>query len=296
MSRRISYKGLVTVLLLGAIPFSLVALAGGDEARRPRNGLTEPVYRLSKRVEPTDPAVTGHPLDPAMKIAQEALQRFRTNVRDYSCTLVKQERINGVVNEPEYIYTEVRNRKIQNGQVVVPLSVYMYFLKPSKIRGREVIWVEGQNNNKMVAHEANFLKTIGAVWLNPDGPIAMRGQLYPITEVGIDNLIVRLLEKGERDRQRGEVEVQFIPNAKINGRVCTVLQVVHPQPRPYFDFHVARIFIDDELQVPIRYAAYSWPTKPGGKPELIESYTYLNLKLNVGLTDEDFNHETKFNL
>ena len=27
------------------------------------------------------------------------------------------------------------------------------------------------------------------------------------------------------------------------------------------------------------------------KPQLIESYTYLNMKLNVGLTDADFNHE-----
>ena len=65
----------------------------------------------------------------------------------------------------------------------------------------------------------------------------------------------------------------------------------HPQPRPYYDFYVARIFIDDEFNVPVRYAAYTWPATPGSEPgndELIEEYTYLKLELNVGLTDKDF--------
>ena len=84
--------------------------------------------------------------------------------------------------------------------------------------------------------------------------------------------------------------MEFRENAKINDRRCTLLQVKHPHPRDYFDFHIAQIFIDEELNVPIRYAAYSWPTRPNGAPELIEAYTYLNLKLNVGLTDRDFDH------
>jgi Protein of unknown function (DUF1571) len=51
---------------------------------------------------------------------------------------------------------------------------------------------------------------------------------------------------------------------------------------------VARIFVDDELNVPIRYESYDWPEQAGGQPELIEEYTYLNLKLNNGFTDADF--------
>ena len=33
---------------------------------------------------------------------------------------------------------------------------------------------------------------------------------------------------------------------------------------------------------------YDWPREAGGQPELIEEYTYRDLKLNIGLTDEDF--------
>lgn len=296
MSRR-SVTGFLTSLLLStALPLTVAQLAGGEDGQRPRDGLTEPVHRIAKRVEIGDPAKAEHPLDPALQVAREGLENLHTNVKDYSCTLVKQERISGVLNDPEYIYTEIRNRQTQNGQITAPLSVYMYFLKPEASKGREVIWVEGRNDNKLVGHEANFLKTFGAVWLDPKGPIAMRGNLYPITDVGIENLIMKLLEKGERDRKRQEVKVEFIRDAKLNGRTCTVLQVTHPERRPYFDFNIAQIFIDDEMNLPVRYAAYLWPSQPGGKPELIESYTYLNLKLNVGLTDDDFNHEKKFRL
>ncbi len=63
---------------------------------------------------------------------------------------------------------------------------------------------------------------------------------------------------------------------------------MHPVPRRNFLFHLARIFVDDELGVPVRYEAYDWPREPGGAPELIEEYTYLDLKLNNGFTEADF--------
>jgi hypothetical protein len=72
---------------------------------------------------------------------------------------------------------------------------------------------------------------------------------------------------------------------------CTCLQVLHPQRRPELDFHVARIFIDDRLGIPVRYEAYDWPAAEGSQPQLIEAYTYLDVQVNVGLTDADFDHE-----
>jgi hypothetical protein len=51
---------------------------------------------------------------------------------------------------------------------------------------------------------------------------------------------------------------------------------------------LAQVFIDDELKLPVRYCAYLWPQTAGGEPELLEEYTYQNIKVNVGLTDADF--------
>ena len=69
---------------------------------------------------------------------------------------------------------------------------------------------------------------------------------------------------------------------------CTVLQVMHPVQRPHFEFHRAEIFIDNQLNIPVRYAAYFWPSKPGEQDALLEAYTYTNVKVNVQLSDADF--------
>lgn len=220
-----------------------------------------------------------HPLQPAIKWAREGLTSLE-QIQDYSATFVKRERINGKLNDYEQMFIKVRHK---------PFSIYMYFLLPSDLKGQEVIYVEGRNNGNMWAHTVGFRdKVVGTLSLPPTGMIAMTGQRYPITEAGVLNLTRRLIEVGEYDMQFGECEVKFIKGAKINNRVCTCIQVVHPEPRKEFLFHLARIFVDDELNIPIRYEAHDWPSEKGGKPELIEEYTYLNLKLNNGFTDLDF--------
>jgi len=231
-----------------------------------------------------------HPLDPALDIANDALVSIRKNIIDYSCRITKQERIRGELQREEYMEAKIRNRKVDaNGKLTAPLSVYMKFIGPRDVVGRECIWVEGENNNKMRAHEGGVKgRFLPSVWLDPDGPIAMSGQLHPIYDIGVENLVIKLIERGEKEKKFGECDVEFIKNAKINGRVCTVLRVMHPIQRPHFEFHRAEIFIDDELQIPVRYAAFNWPTKPGATDDLLEAYTYTNLKVNIGLTNADF--------
>ncbi len=270
--------------------------AWGQAPHEPRKELQEPVYRISKAHGDQNAAVQAHPLDPAINLARNGLRNLQENVRDYTCVMLKRERIDGKLpDDYEYMFAKIRSEQRNNGKVVVPFSVYLYFLKPADTKGREVIYVRGYNDDKLIAHEpsSSLLSKFGPVSLRPDGMMAMRGCRYPITEIGMETLIVRLLEKGQHDRQYGEVDVKFHKGAKINGRVCTMLEVVHPVKRPYFEFHKAQIFIDDELNVPIRYAAWSWPVREGGDPVLEEEYTYLQVKLNQGLTDEDFSPDNE---
>ncbi len=220
-----------------------------------------------------------HPLMPALRWAYAGIEEIR-GLEDYSCNFVKHERVGGDLLDHEHMFMKVRHR---------PFSVYMYFLSPPAVRGQEVIFVEGQNDGKMWAHTIGVRdRLVGTVSLSPTGPLAMKGNRYPITEAGILTLVTRLIEIGERDAKFGECDVQFFPDAKVNGRRCTCIQVVHPVPRRNFLFHLARIYVDDELNMPIRYEAFDWPEKQGGKPVLTEEYTYLNFKANNGFTDADF--------
>lgn len=233
-----------------------------------------------------------HPLDPALELAREGLDHIRKNVRDYQCTIIKRERVNGELGEYQYMFAKVRQSREVNGKLEVPFSVYLKFVKPKAVEGREVIWIHNKNDGRFVVHEGGLLN-LKRLWLDPNGYLAMMGQRYPISEIGIENLIKQLLVKGERDRAYGEVEVKFFDGAKVNDRVCRMLQVVHPVKRPHFEFYKAQIFFDQELKVPLRYASWGWPEKPGEEPPLDEEYTYTDLKVNVGLTDKDFDPDNE---
>ena len=222
-----------------------------------------------------------------MKRARSCVAEIKNNVDDYTATIVKRERVKNKLGDTQYMFAKIRNRKLKDGKLETPFGVYMKFLKPRSVKGREVIWVEDQNDGKLLAHEGGFLGLL-TVKLKPESAIAMMGQRYPITKIGLQTLAEELIERGESQRKYGECEVKFVKDAKIGERKCTLIQVVHPQRRAHFDFYRARIFIDDELNIPIRYAAWSWPETPGGDPVLLEEYTYYNLKLNVGLTNSDF--------
>ena len=229
----------------------------------------------------------AHPIDPALEMAYSSLQHIRANVDDYTAIFVKRCRVDGVLPELQYARIKVRNRKVVDGKIVTPLSVYLNFLKPAEVRGREVVWVETQNDGNMIVHESGIKGMIN-VTLDPNGYLAMRNQRYPITDIGIENLVVKLIETGNRDRQHDECSVQFSQNAKIGQVECTMFEVVHPERREHFDFYRARVYFDKKLNMPIRYESWSWPTTPGGQPVLEEEYTYLRVATNSGLTDMDF--------
>lgn len=218
-----------------------------------------------------------HVLAPVIRTLKTSQASIDQNVRDYSCTLVKRERVDGELGEYQHILMKVAHD---------PFSVYMSFLKPHT--GREVLYVAGQNENKLIVLEAGFKRLVGKLHLDPQGATAMNGQKRPITDVGFRNLTAKLIRLWEAESKFEECEVTSNADTKINGRSTTMFQVTHPLPRQNFNAHVARIFFDNELRVPIHYDAYSWPPQEGTQPPLEESYTYTNLKMNNGFTARDF--------
>ncbi|QDT11715.1 DUF1571 domain-containing protein [Planctomycetes bacterium K23_9] len=261
-------------------------------------GLSEPVHRVAT-ASPAVPAdlLKAKPLDHALDIARRGLQNCQAQVDDYTTMMVIRERVGGQLGAHQYIAAKIRNRKIENGKIVQPLSVYLNFLKPSTIKGREVIYVEGANNGNIIAHEGGFKgRYLPTVRVKPDSMLAMRGQRYPMTEIGVENLIEKLIQRGEKAKTYPDAQCDLRQNARVKDRVCTVFQLTQPTKRPGSEFHKAQIFIDDAYNVPIRYIAYDWPRVANAKPEIIEEYNYMNLKINVGLKDSDFDPENpKYN-
>ncbi len=252
----------------------------------PTAAVALPSVTPASSAESTTPA--PHPLDSALELAHNGLAAMRENIHDYRAILVKRECVDGVVDDANYMRIKIRNPRTNEDGSTVPFSVYMKFLKPKNVSGREVIYVEGQNEGKLLAHETGVLKGLTTFHLEPTGWVAMTGNRHPITEAGLENLVLKLIEKAERDKTAGQCKVDYRQGAKINGRTCTMIEVIHDEKRAPYEFHKAQVFIDDELQIPIRYSAWDWPATPGAESTLIEEYTYVQVEINVGLTDADF--------
>lgn len=230
-----------------------------------------------------------HPLDRAIEMAKDGLSNIQANVRDYSAIMVKRERIDGVLGCPEYMQMKIRCPRNIAGRDV-PFSVYLKTLKPRKSAGREVVWVQGKNGNKLCAHETGILG-MKRFYLEPTGWVAMQNSRYPIFDAGIENLIIKLIDKANFAKNAGHSVVNYRDNAEIMKRKCYLIELINEQQLEGDEFHKAHVFIDKELNLPVRYVAYDWPKKAGGKPEIIEEYTYVKISLNQDYTDIDFSPE-----
>ena len=260
-----------------------------DIAKRDRVAIDGPFGIDSKSATPKAPKAAPHPLDRAVEFAETSLASIRANLYDYTARMAKRESINGQLGETSFMDVKIRCPRVNPQGQQVPFSIYMKFLQPRDASGREVLWVDGRDNGNLLAHQPGVVVGMRTFELKPDGMMAMKGQRYPIYEAGLENLVVKLIEKATRDRAAGMCEVTYRGGLALNKRPCSLIQVVHQEKRAPYEFYKAQVLIDDEYNVPVRYTSYDWPKSPGAKPQILEQYTYINLKVNVGLTDEDFN-------
>ena len=221
--------------------------------------------------------VEADPIARARQVIAECKAKY-LKVQDYTCTFYKRERIDGKLYTPHVMTMKARTK---------PASLYFKFIQPN--RGREAIFIHGRNNNKIVAHDVGFGRVIaGTMHLDPKGGMAMEENRHPVTEAGLGSMIDLVKERWDTELHPGESVLLFHPRAKVGDRACLMVESIHPRRGPEFMFHKVKLYVDRELGLPIRFEAYDWPKHPGGEAELIEEYTYANLKINVGLKDSDF--------
>lgn len=237
------------------------------------------------------PPPSSHPLLPALKIAYRSYDFLTENVKDYSCRVAKRERIDGRLRPYEFLDAKVRHTWRSGGRLVHPRGVYLKYVHPPTMKNREVLWVEGRNDGDLIVRRGGRRFHYITVTISPDSASVRSESRYSPTEMGMKTMVRRLIEIGLADLKHGECDVQFFEDVKVDGRPCTCIQVIHPYRREHFKYHLARIFVDDQFPLPIRFEAYDWPAEEGGEPVLLEQYTFQNLKLNVGFRDAEFRRD-----
>jgi hypothetical protein len=271
---------------LGLSSLMVAAVPGTAQAETPQS--------TTSRVSHYRPELPSaeQPLTAVINYARREQQYMNRMVRDFTCRLVKRERINGVLQEMHFIDMEVREAQSDGGQLVSPLSIYLHFLAPKNVVDRRVIFVEGANQGKILVRNGGKHFDYVIADVDPNSDAAREETLVPVTGIGFNRLLAHMIDVLEKHRQidvTGEnTSAERIRGAKINGRECTVIRITHPRPMPGLEFHQANVFVDEELHAPVRVDYSDWPKIEGRPGALIAEYTYTNLKLNVDLPDSTF--------
>ena len=209
----------------------------------------------------------------------EPSQKALDDVKDYTAVFTKTELIRGRQVK------QVMEMKFR----AKPFSVYFKYLTGPEA-GRQAIFVDGKYGNKLVVKEAAGLGAIaGRLTFKLDDPKVMAENRYPVTNVGIGNLLKTAVTIWDRESklEAAEVDVKFFPNAKIGDLPVEAVQLTHQKQLRDVKFQMSRVYFDKESKLPVRAERFGWP-RPGEKPPLVEDYVYTKLKTNVNLTDADF--------
>jgi hypothetical protein len=246
-----------------------------------------------KPVLPQTEQAVNHPLLPVVKYAKERIADVQRRVQDYSCRLVKRERIEGQLQEYQYVDVWVREGS-RTGKQTSPMSVLLEYLSPVDVKGRKVLYVENQNDNKLLVRRGGKRYSYVVTSLDPRGNTARHESVVPVTEVSFERLIRGMMERVEKDVELdptgANTQVQSA-TAKVNQRPCQVIRIIHPARQEGLVYHIASVYVDAELQVPVRIEAYDWPDDTSAEPPLRAEYTYTNLRLNQNLSDDIFRAE-----
>jgi hypothetical protein len=220
------------------------------------------------------------PADPTAQLLADARASF-ARVRDYMGTLVKQERVGGQLQPEQFVSLRVRQQ---------PFSVYLKWQGPKHFEGQEAAFVAGKNNNKLRAKGAGLAGAVGYLSMDPTDPRALRQSRHAITETGLGHLIETVARGYEVEHRLppSQVQTRFADYA-FQQRPCTRMEVTHLVNNGQFYCHRCVVYFDKQMKLPVRFEAYDWPA--AGAPqggELLECYSYIDLKFNVGLTDAAF--------
>jgi outer membrane lipoprotein-sorting protein len=199
-----------------------------------------------------------------LPVSFEDVNAAYLKVDDYRCVFSKTEFLEGRMKQEKM---EMLFRK--------PHDVKFAWITPKK--GQKAVFLQGRNDNKLRARKGGLLSLI-AVNLDPLGDRAMEDNRHPITQAGLGYLIQKTLE----DIAKGQFELKYLGDQPVEGRPCWHLEFASKGPQGFHYALRTEFWIDQELKLPIQSKHFDYDNR------WIETYTYSQLKLNVGLRDSDF--------
>lgn len=205
------------------------------------------------------PVSSEETLRAVMAKAKSRLEAMST----YQVKITRVERVGGQLQAEEQALLSIRRN---------PRAVRLEWPDgPSK--GREVIYSSAVNDRTMYVNMGNSALPISRMSIPVDSPLALRNSRHPITEAGFDtifqNLAAHETPQTATSPGTGKLEYKGVMQPKGADNACHLLERVSPRGETW------QVYLDTKTLMPAVVVAFR---SSGG--ELIERYTYKNLKAN----------------
>lgn len=216
-----------------------------------------------------------------IQLLEKGLGDFK-KVPDYLCTFTKQERISGDLSSVQKITLKLRHE---------PLGIYMKWR--SGETGQQVIWVEGQNDGKMLVKAGGIKGRLGTLSLDPTSALAMSQSRHPCTMVGLKSAAEKIIHHQKIALDGGNTfNCELRDDAEFDGRPCYRCLVEYTSQQTSTEYRKSEILIDKQLSMPVSVMNFTWandadPSKID-EETLIEHYMYTDIQVQQQFADLDF--------
>lgn len=197
---------------------------------------------------------------------QMCLRRYSREIHRYSGEMHKQERIDGKLHPPEVIDFWFREQ---------PYSVLMKWKEGARAATTSM-WVEGENNNKVLALPTLIKWSGRLVERDPDGRDARQGSRYTMREFSLRQGTERTWKAWKAAQDQGTLRVEYtglVAVPELGGRRCHVLTRTCDPPEE-----------DGVVTVRISVDAETWlqtgSTLIDGQGNLIGTYNFPRFTIN----------------
>ena len=212
------------------------------------------------------PSASAEDINEVIQSTMDSINKVET----YQFFLIKREMVDNKDTGYQYIQAVVQTE---------PLKVYLKFLKPKRVAGREALYQDGE----LIIRRGGTRMADLVLHLDPLSPLAMDGNRYPITHMNPKVICKQLVEKVRN-------EIAFDPKivtrpAIYNKQKGIHYKLTHNKKEKGMECKTAEMIISTDYNLPIYFKAVNWADK------IVEEYAFSHVVVNAELPAGTFSKD-----
>jgi hypothetical protein len=210
-----------------------------------------------------------------VEFLERCMSKYRHEVKGYQCTFFKRERVKGNLQNPERLICHFREE---------PFSIHMDW-KQGATAAQRSLYVQGENNGKLVARVNLFGIPGPVVERAVDDPSAKAASRFPITNFGMRVGLQQTLDAIHQAKAAGTLHLKFLGAErveKLDNQVCYKFRrapYTPPENDGVADF---TFYIDPDTLLQVGSILKD------SNGELIAEYFFANIELNPTFSPKQF--------